>query len=247
MGMMRLQKFLSAAGVCSRRRGEAYIQQGLVCVNGQIVTTLGTSVDPQTDRVTFKNRPVHLTSELIYVALHKPAGYVTSCRRQNAPIVLDLLSIPHRVYPIGRLDKDSEGLLLLTDDGALQARISSPKFKQPKTYWAQVEGEIDEDALARLRAGVQIKSGLTRPAEARRIDPPANLWPRDPPIRERKSIPTSWVEVVLREGKNRQVRRMTASVGFPTLRLIRSAIGPWSLGMLAPGEHSIDPAGGVRP
>ncbi len=140
------------------------------------------------------------------------------------------------VYPAGRLDYDSEGLLLLTAHGALQHRIAAPERKMPKTYWVQVEGEITDDALHSLASGVDLKDGRTRPAKARRIAPPA-IWPRTPPIRHRPSIPTSWVELTITEGKNRQVRRMTAATGFPTLRLIRYRIGDWSLDGLAPGEY----------
>ncbi len=140
------------------------------------------------------------------------------------------------VYPAGRLDNDSEGLLILTDSGALQHQISHPKHKLIKTYWAQVEGEITDDALKRLSAGVELKDGLTKPAVAKRIAEP-KLWLRDPPVRYRAHIPTSWLELKISEGKNRQVRRMTATVGFPTLRLIRSSIGEWSLGDLQPGEY----------
>ena len=142
------------------------------------------------------------------------------------------------VYAAGRLDMDSEGLLLLTNDGALQARIADPRHKLPKTYLAQVEGLPDAAALALLARGVDLGDFVTRPCTARLVDEPAWLWPRTPPIRERKAKPVSWIELVLREGKNRQVRRMTAKVGFPTLRLIRVAIGQWSLQGLAPGAWS---------
>ncbi len=138
-------------------------------------------------------------------------------------------------YPAGRLDRDSEGLVLLTDDGRLQHRISDPRHKMAKYYWVQVEGEPDDQALQRLREGVRLKDGLTLPARARRIDPPA-VWPRNPPIRHRAAIPTRWLELVIREGRNRQVRRMTAAVGLPTLRLIRHAVGPFTLAGLGPGE-----------
>lgn len=139
------------------------------------------------------------------------------------------------VYPAGRLDRDSEGLLLLTDDGRLQARIADPKFKLPKTYLVQVEGEIGEAALEQLRRCVRLNDGLTRPAEAEAIEPP-ELWPRDPPVRFRKSVPDRWIRLTISEGRNRQVRRMTAAVGHPTLRLVRWAVGDWTLDGLAPGE-----------
>jgi 23S rRNA pseudouridine2457 synthase len=141
-----------------------------------------------------------------------------------------------QVYPAGRLDADSEGLLLLTDDGQLQKRIADPRHKLPKTYWVQVEGVADEAALAALRRGVDLGEFVTAACEARAIDAPATLWPRSPPIRVRRQIPTSWIELVLREGRNRQVRRMTARVGHPTLRLVRAAIGPWTLAGLEPGQ-----------
>ncbi|MCF6345986.1 MAG: pseudouridine synthase [Thiomicrorhabdus sp.] len=139
-------------------------------------------------------------------------------------------------YAAGRLDRDSEGLLLLTNDGKLQHKISDPKYKLPKTYLAQVEGEITAEAIKQLQKGVQLKDGLTRPARAKKISPPLWLWERVPPIRERKNITTRWVELTITEGKNRQVRRMTAAVGFPTLRLVRIKIGDWGLQELKPGQ-----------
>ena len=150
------------------------------------------------------------------------------------PTLSDYIDVPG-VYPAGRLDMDSEGLMLLTDDGRLQARIADPKFKMAKTYWVQVEGEVGADALEALRDGVRLKDGLTLPAEAERIEDP-ELWPRDPPIRVRLSIPDCWIKLTIREGRNRQVRRMTAAVGHPTLRLVRWSVGDWTVEGLGLGE-----------
>lgn len=166
----------------------------------------------------------------------KPYGVISQFSSTGLhPTLKDYITSPD-FYPAGRLDTDSEGLLVLTDDGHLQRRISDPRHKWPKVYWAQVEGSPDESALGRLRAGVSIGDARTAPALARLIPEPKGLWPRTPPIRSRRFIPTAWIELTLREGKYRQVRRMTAAVGFPTLRLIRWAVGPYTLEGLAPGE-----------
>lgn len=170
------------------------------------------------------------------ILLNKPYGVVCQFSRGGAkPTLADYVDVP-QVYPAGRLDADSEGLVVLTDNGSLQARIADPRHKLPKTYWVQVEGIATEAQLRALRAGVQLPDGVTRPATARAMEEPAGLWPRDPPIRVRKAIPTSWIEVALGEGRNRQVRRMTASVGLPTLRLVRFSVGPWTVEGLRPGE-----------
>lgn len=169
------------------------------------------------------------------ILFNKPFNVLCQFRDQDGRAVLaDYISLPG-VYPAGRLDQDSEGLLLLTDDGGLQARISAPRWKLPKTYWVQVEGEVSTEALQKLRSGVLLRDGPTLPVEAEAIAAP-DLWERHPPIRYRASIPTSWITLTIREGRNRQVRRMTAAVGFPTLRLVRVAIGPWRVAGLAPGE-----------
>ncbi|HUP97478.1 MAG TPA: pseudouridine synthase [Usitatibacter sp.] len=166
---------------------------------------------------------------------NKPHGVVCQFTREGGHRTLkDFVPVP-AVYPAGRLDTDSEGLVVLTDDGRLQATIADPRHKLAKGYWVQVEGTPGEEALARLRRGVELNDGPTLPAAARAIAEPEGLWERDPPIRVRRAIPTTWLELELREGRNRQVRRMTAAVGLPTLRLVRFRIGPWNLDGIAPG------------
>lgn len=172
------------------------------------------------------------------IRFNKPYGVLCQFTDERAgvarPTLADFIATPG-VYPAGRLDLDSEGLLLLTDDGRLQARIADPRHKLPKTYFVQVEGEVSEDDLASLRSGVRLKDGMTLPAAAERIAAPA-LWPRDPPVRFRLTVPDCWLRLTIREGRNRQVRRMTAAVGHPTLRLVRWSVGDWTLDGLQPGE-----------
>lgn len=173
------------------------------------------------------------------ILFNKPFGVISQFTDRGTAgsdrqTLSDYIDLPG-VYPAGRLDLDSEGLMLLTDDGRLQARIADPKYKMPKTYLVQVEGDVAEPALAALRKGVMLKDGLTRPAVAARIDAP-DLWPRVPPVRFRKSVPDCWIRLTIREGRNRQVRRMTAAVGHPTLRLVRWSIGDWSIADVPPGE-----------
>ncbi len=173
------------------------------------------------------------------IAFNKPYGVLCQFTDRSDPPrrTLAEFGLPPDVYPAGRLDHDSEGLLLLTDDGALAHRITDPRHKAPKTYWVQVEGALQDAQLDALRRGVSLNDGLTLPAKAERIDPPA-LWPRDPPVRFRKTVPDAWLAITIREGRNRQIRRMTAAVGLPTLRLVRAAIGEWGLEELKPGEWS---------
>jgi 23S rRNA pseudouridine2457 synthase len=179
------------------------------------------------------------------IAFNKPYGVLCQFRRDgDRPTLADFINVP-KVYPAGRLDRDSEGLLLLTDEGPLQHRIAHPKLKLPKTYWVQVERDPGPEAIATLCSGVVIEGQKTLPAIAQAISEPESLWTRDPPVRFRKTVPTAWIALTLREGRNRQVRKMTAAVGHPTLRLIRARIGDLSLGALQAGEWAVVPVGSL--
>lgn len=214
---MRLQKYLSEAGVCSRRKGEEYIKAGLVRVNSRIVTELGTKVDPEKDRVEFDGKIIALTSEPIYIALNKPKGYVTSCSHPGEKIVLDLIDIPQRIYPIGRLDKDSTGLLILTNDGTLHHRLSHPSFDHEKEYDVTVSRPITDGSLRNIAKGLPMMGSKTRPSEIQRIS-------------------SRRFRIVLKEGRNRQIRRMVRKVGNHVIRLKRIRISKIKLGSLAEGS-----------
>ncbi|MBE8734575.1 23S rRNA pseudouridine(2457) synthase RluE [Aeromonas veronii] len=205
-----------------------------------------TTTKPAAPRHVSPRKPELAPEDRKLLLLNKP--YMVLCQftdEAGRETLKDYIKEPG-IYAAGRLDRDSEGLLLLTNDGKLQARLTQPGEKTPKTYWVQVEGIPSEEKLAALRAGVELNDGMTLPAGARIIDEPA-VWPRNPPIRERKEIPTSWLEIKIIEGRNRQVRRMTAHIGHPTLRLIRYAIGDWTLDGLAPGESRSLPAPELAP
>ncbi len=217
MPLMRLQKFLSDAGVCSRRTGEQYIKDGRVRVNGIVETVLGTKVDPSNDRVEVDGKQVGRISEKLYIALNKPVGYVTSCRQPGEKIVLDMLKIPERVYPVGRLDKDSTGLLLLTNDGGIHHRLSHPSFNHEKEYEVTVEKPISDRALRSIEKGLPLMGTITRPAEVSRIS-------------ARRFI------ITLKEGKNRQIRRMVGKVGNSVVHLKRIRFSNIKLGGLAEGN-----------
>jgi len=213
---MRLQKFLSASGICSRRQGETYILDGRVQVNGRVVNTLGTQVDPEADTVAVDGRPVALVDEKVYIALNKPRGYVTSCDHPGERIVLDLVDIPQRIYPVGRLDKDSTGLLLLTNDGRLHHRLSHPSFDHEKEYDVTVDRPVSDNALARMAGGMHVKGRRTRPARVRRLS------------RHR-------FRIVLQEGRNRQIRRMVKQLGLRVRELKRVRMAGIRMDRLASG------------
>jgi 23S rRNA pseudouridine2605 synthase/23S rRNA pseudouridine2604 synthase len=213
---MRLQKFLSAAGVCSRRKGEEFIRAGRVRVNGRVVAELGAKIDPEQDRVSVDGTPVQPEVPSVYIALNKPPGYVTSCRHAGKRIVLELVDVPQRIFPVGRLDKDSTGLLLLTNDGRLHQKLSHPSFDHEKEYDVSVERPISDGALQRMAEGMLILDGRTRPAEVRRTG-------------ERR------FRIVLKEGRNRQIRRMVRRLGNEVVELKRIRVAAVRLGRLSEG------------
>jgi len=217
MKPMRLQKFLSAAGVCSRRRGETLILAGRVAVNGRRTTVLGTRVDPETDKVLVDGQPAVLKDDHVYIALHKPEGYVTSCDHSGEKIVLDLVDIGSRLFPVGRLDKDSTGLLLLTDDGPIHHRLSHPSFDHEKEYEVTVAKSLTEGALKKLARGVSLRGKKTRSARVSRLS-------------------ARRFTITLKEGRNRQIRRMAAKIGHQVVALKRVRVAHIRLGGLKPGR-----------
>lgn len=220
---MRLQKFLAHAGIASRRAAERLILAGRVSVNGEIVTKLGSQVNPAVDCVQVDGRLVHLSQRRVYIALHKPAGYVTTVSDpQGRPTVLSLLSgVRERVYPVGRLDLESEGLLLLTNDGELAHLLTHPRYHIPRIYRVWVEGVPSDETLRVFSRGILLEDGVTAPARAELI---------------KKTTSSAVLEITLHEGKKRQVRRMCAALGHPVRRLVRIAFGPLTLGDLPPGR-----------
>ncbi len=214
--MMRLQKYLSAAGVCSRRKGEELIQEGRISVNGIVVSELGTKVDPDIDMVEADGKAIHLRQKLIYIALNKPKEHVTSCNQKGEKIVLDLVDLPERIYPVGRLDKDSTGLLLLTNDGHLHHKLSHPSFDHEKEYIVTLVKPIPDGALNHMARGLPMMGTQTRPARVKRIS-------------------ARRFRIVLQEGKNKQIRRMVRKVGNQVAELKRIRIANVKLGRLPSG------------
>ena len=214
---MRLQKFLSNAGFCSRRKGEEYIQNGQVAVNGIIVTELGTKIDPAIDQVEVDGAPIQINQDLVYIVLNKPKGYVTSCSQPDEKVVLDIVDISQRIYPIGRLDKDSTGLLLLTNDGRLHHRLSHPSFDHEKEYEVKIAGPITDGALKKMAKGLPLMGTKTRPAEIRKVT--ARIF-----------------RIILKEGRNRQIRRMVRKVGNRVTGLKRIRISNIKIGKLNEGD-----------
>lgn len=220
--MERLQKVIAQSGLASRRKAEEWIAAGRVKVNGRVVTTPGVKVDPASDTVEVDGVPLAVETP-VYLMLHKPAGYVTTARDpQGRPTVLDLVrEVSQRVYPVGRLDYNTRGLLLLTNDGPLAYRLTHPSFGVVKVYRARLRGAVTDEAIRRLRQGVLLDDGITAPARVRLLS---------------REHPYSWIEIGIHEGRNRQVRRMAQAVGFPVVELIRVRFGPLALGDLPEGK-----------
>ncbi|BCS99235.1 hypothetical protein DSLASN_48670 [Desulfoluna limicola] len=224
---VRLQKYLAHAGVCSRRAAETLIKDGEVTVNNRVVTELGTRVDPGSDRICVKGKEIRAEEKRVYLALHKPVGVITSCNHGDARVVTDLVDVPERVYPVGRLDQDSSGLLILTNDGRIHHRLSHPSFDHEKEYRVRVAEAIPSSALARMEAGIRLREGKTRPCRIRR---------------EGKDSFT----IVLQEGKNRQIRRMAEAVGHDVVTLKRVRMANVRLGQLRSGQWRHLSEGEVR-
>lgn len=216
MSDMRLQKYLSQAGVCSRRQGETYIVAGRVRVNGKLATTLGTKVDADKDRIEVDGKLASIAVQRTYIALNKPKGYVTSCRHAGEQVVMELIDLPQRLFPVGRLDKDSIGLLLLTDDGRLHHQLSHPGFDHEKAYEVTLQLPIKDGALIQMANGIKLKGRLTRPAQVKRMS-------------------GRRFRIVLQEGRNRQIRRMARHLGHQVIRLKRIRVANIRLGSLPPG------------
>ncbi|NNG02465.1 MAG: rRNA pseudouridine synthase [Desulfobacteraceae bacterium] len=217
MALMRLQKYLSRAGVCSRRKAETYIRSGRIRVNGQTVAQLGTKVDTEKDEVYFDETPVAISTGTVYLAFNKPRGVVSSCEHRGESVVTDFIDMPVRVYPVGRLDKESTGLILLTNDGALHHRLSHPSFDHEKEYEVGVDGPVSDQSLNRLADGVTISGRRTRTAGVKRLSP-------------------ATFRIILKEGRNRQIRRMAGAIGRRVITLKRVRISGIHLGGLAEGK-----------
>ena len=241
----RLQKVMARGGIGSRRACEELIRQGRVRVNGQIVTKLGTRVDPLHDDIVVDGQPLATAAPLVYLILHKPPGYLSTTHDSHGrPTVMDLLSVPQRVYPVGRLDLESEGLLLLTNDGPLTQRLTHPRYQHEREYKVLVRGRPRRQALRALRQGIELEDGKTSPAEVRPLEG------------EPGHKGMTWLRIILREGRKRQIRRMCATVGHPVQQLIRVRMGPLRLGDLEPGVsrrltrqevRSLQASAGLRP
>lgn len=216
MTLIRLQKWLSETGACSRRQGEIYIREGRVRVNAKVVTTLGTKIDPDKDCVELDGNVLQHKPRRLYVALHKPKGYITSCRQAGRKVVIDLIDLPERLYPVGRLDKDSTGLLLLTNDGRLHHHLAHPSFDHEKEYEVTVERPVTDSALRRMAQGLPILGSKTRPARVTRLS-------------------GRRFRIVLQEGRNRQIRRMVRKLGHRVISLKRIRVAHIRLGTLPPG------------